>query len=85
MTRLEFERRQRGLTQADLGRSILYDRAVISRLEHQQPRPEEVNRRLKDALERFFGLDFHVLLKPVFKVLDHSGKTVRAGSKALDS
>jgi len=85
MTRLEFERRQRGLTQADLGRSILYDRAVISRLEHQQPRPEDVNRRLKDALERFFGLDFDALLKPVCKVPDLSRRTIRPGNEALDA
>ncbi|MEW6114078.1 MAG: XRE family transcriptional regulator [Thermodesulfobacteriota bacterium] len=65
MTRLEFLRRQRGLTQTELGTAILYSRSIISILEHRRPNPEMVNVRIRAALERYFGESFHELMQPV--------------------
>ncbi|MGO9122068.1 MAG: hypothetical protein ACLQPD_31205 [Desulfomonilaceae bacterium] len=65
MTHLEFERRKRGLRQTDLGNLILYDRAVISNLERLQPEPAAVGKRLRAALEGFFGEPLEKLLSPV--------------------
>lgn len=65
MIRLELERRKRGLTQEDLGQGILYSRQVISNLEHETPPVDAVGRRLKAALERFFGIPISDLLDVV--------------------
>lgn len=65
LTRLEFLRRARGMTQADLGRAILYSRSMISVLEHTRPAPDTVSPRLKAALEVFFGESFEALMEPV--------------------
>ena len=65
MTRLEFERRRRGLSQQDLAAALLYDRSIISRLENGQPGSSRVNRRLKHALETYFKIPLAVLLGPI--------------------
>lgn len=65
MIRLEFLRRAKGLTQGELGEAILYSHGVISGLERGRPAPETVGRRLRDALERFFGESLESLMSPV--------------------
>jgi len=65
MTRLEYRRRAQGLTQEDLGTKILYNRNLISRLERERPASELVNKRVRAALESYFGESFARLMEPV--------------------
>lgn len=65
MTRLEFYRRAKGLSQEGLGNKILYSRSVISRLESENPASEDVHPRLRAALERFFGEKLETLLSHI--------------------
>jgi putative transcriptional regulator len=62
LTNLEFERRKRGLTQAQLGEAIMYSHAIISRMETGD---YTCNSRLALALEKFFGMPIDKLLGPV--------------------
>lgn len=61
-TRLEYLRRKKGLTQAELGKRVLYSRWVIAKLEQQAPASATVNIRLRTALERFFEESFNDLM-----------------------
>jgi len=72
MTRLEFLRRQTGLSQTELGSRIHYGRNSISVLERKRPSPEQVCIRLKAALEQFFGEPLEKLLSPVDAAQNHN-------------
>lgn len=63
MTRLEYLRRNRRLSQQKLGEAVLYSRFVIARLERDKPKAELVGIRLKKALESYFGESFEELMK----------------------
>ena len=65
MTRLEFRRRAQGLSQEELGTKILYNRNLISRLERERPTSEFVNKRVRAALESYFGESFERLMQTV--------------------
>jgi len=65
MTRLEFERRRKGFSQAELGQQLLYSRYVIGDLERRRPGKSEVSPRLAAALERYFKTPFEELMKDV--------------------
>jgi len=62
---LELARRTRGLSQTDLANEVLYSRSVISHLEGCSVDPEQVNRRLRRALETYFGSPLEHLLTEV--------------------
>jgi len=65
MKMLEFARRTKGLSQADLAKKVLYSRSVISRLESCPVNPTEVHPRLRKALEAYFGRPLEDLLTEV--------------------
>jgi len=63
VTNLELQRRLRGLTQDQLAEKIMFSRARISWLENCNPPIERVGRRLRGALEQFFGIPLEELLR----------------------
>jgi len=66
MTKLEYLRRSRGLTQMALGETLGYvGGGQISRLEKYVPPPDKVSFKLRVMLEKFFELPIEELLKPV--------------------
>lgn len=65
MSRLEFLRRTKGLSQGSLGDRIYYSGSAICRLERNRPNPATVGRRLRVALEGFFGEPLEHLLTEV--------------------
>jgi len=77
MTRLEYRRRAQGLTQEDLGTKILYNRNTISRLERDRPASELVNKRVRAALESYFGEPFKRLMQTVKDPRPHAPEQER--------
>ena len=65
MIRLEFLRRAKGLTQQALAEQIHYSGSMICRLERHRPKPTTVGKRLRAALEGYFGLSFDALMADV--------------------
>jgi len=65
MCRLEFLRRQAGLTQEQLARKLFYSRNMISWLERERPGSELVNIRLRRAVEDYFAEPFETLMEAV--------------------
>jgi ribosome-binding protein aMBF1 (putative translation factor) len=65
MTILERERRARGLSQTELADHLLYSAAIVSRLETGAISVDQTGRRLRHALETFFGLSLQELLSNV--------------------
>jgi ribosome-binding protein aMBF1 (putative translation factor) len=65
MTNLEMERRQREMSQQELGRELLYSHSVVSRLERGTLTVNDVKPRLRAALERYFNSPLERLLSPV--------------------
>lgn len=65
MCRLEYLRRARGLSQEALGDRVHYSGAMICRLERHLPDPAIVNRRMRAALEQYFGEPLEKLLSRV--------------------
>jgi len=62
MTTLEFLRRTRGLSQAELGKELLYSRQLIAQLEKGNRPPGTLHPRLRKTLEDYFDLPLTVLL-----------------------
>jgi transcriptional regulator with XRE-family HTH domain len=66
MTRLEFIRRSKRLTQIGLATELGYvSSAPISRLETYAVRPDQISKRLTRSLEEFFDTSITELLEPV--------------------
>jgi len=65
MIRLEYLRRARGFTQQALAEQICYSGSMICRLERHRPNPAMVGKRLRAALESYFGLSFDALMADV--------------------
>jgi transcriptional regulator with XRE-family HTH domain len=65
MTRLEFMRRERCLTQAAIAEMTLFSRKTILRLESGQIPIEVVHPALRRNLEQFFREPLETLLSPV--------------------
>ncbi|MGO9116830.1 MAG: helix-turn-helix domain-containing protein [Desulfomonilaceae bacterium] len=65
MKRLELERRRRDLSQADLGEKLLYCKTMVSNLENGRLCADEVHKRLRKALEDYFGVTLEELLTNV--------------------
>ncbi len=66
MTRLEYLRRVRGLSQEQLGRALIYSRSVVSRLEKERPSPQSLHPRLRHALEQWSGEDVAICFRKSF-------------------
>lgn len=65
MTRLEFMRRHKSMTQESLGDALGFSRYRISFLEKKRPRPENISKPLRKALENFFQLSVEELIGTV--------------------